>query len=37
MSRLNQFVLIEAWHRIFIDPAEVAPPVSTLLLPAGES
>jgi len=31
-SRLNQFVLIEAWHRIFIDPAEVVPPSPTLLL-----
>ncbi len=37
LSRLNQFVLIEAWHRVFIDPAEVAPPAPTLLLPAGEA
>jgi asparagine synthase (glutamine-hydrolysing) len=35
LSRLNQFVLIEAWHRVFIDPAEVVPPAPTLLLPAG--
>jgi asparagine synthase (glutamine-hydrolysing) len=31
-TRLNQFVLIEAWHRIFIDPARVAPPPPTLLV-----
>jgi asparagine synthase (glutamine-hydrolysing) len=34
-SRLNQFVLIEAWYRIFIDPAEVVPPSPTLLLADG--
>src|SRR5262249_57665693 len=33
LSRLNQFVLIDAWHRVFIDPAELAPPAATLLLP----
>ncbi|HUM00865.1 MAG TPA: asparagine synthase (glutamine-hydrolyzing) [Thermoanaerobaculia bacterium] len=37
LGRLHLFVLIEAWHRIFIDPAEVVPPASTLLLPAGEA
>jgi asparagine synthase (glutamine-hydrolysing) len=36
LTRLNQFVLIEGWHRVFIDPAELAPPAPTLLLPAGK-
>jgi asparagine synthase (glutamine-hydrolysing) len=35
LSRLNLFVLIEAWHRVFIDPVDLAPPVPTLLLASG--
>lgn len=34
-SRLNQMVLVEAWHRVFIDPAEVVPPSPSLLLEGG--
>jgi asparagine synthase (glutamine-hydrolysing) len=32
LHRLHLFVLIEAWHRVFIDPPRCAPPPPTLFL-----